>query len=52
MKRIRSIKGQGTLEYVLIAAAVVALAVILIKAVNPNAKARIQEITTGLSGNN
>jgi hypothetical protein len=44
MKRLLKKAGQGTLEYILIAAAVLALVGLLVKAVNPKAKERINHI--------
>ena len=42
-------KGQGTLEYVIIAAAVVALAVILMQTIRSGSQKNIQEIQSGLA---
>jgi hypothetical protein len=49
MIKLRNRKGQSTLEYVLIAAAVITLVVILIQKMNTPAKARIDEISKGLN---
>ena len=45
-------KGQSTLEYILIAAAVVALAAVLITAFKGPATSRISDISKSLSNNN
>jgi hypothetical protein len=50
MEQLSNEKGQGTLEYVVIAAAVIGLAVMLVQKMNPKAQARITEIETGLNG--
>ena len=49
MRLLKNRKGQGMLEYVLIAAAVVGLAVILIKAIKGPANAQITAISSGLN---
>jgi len=49
MNYLRKRKGQSTLEYVLIAAAVITLIVILIGKIKGPANARINEIGNGLA---
>jgi Class III signal peptide len=49
MKSLRNKKGQGTLEYVIIAAAVVGLAVLLMQKIQSGSQKNISEIQTGLA---
>jgi hypothetical protein len=47
--RLRSRKGQSTLEYVLIAAAVITLTVIMLNKIKKPANDKITDIANGLS---
>lgn len=48
MKLLRNTKGQGTLEYILIAAAIIGLAILLIRTIEPQAKSQIASIGANL----
>jgi Flp pilus assembly pilin Flp len=49
MMRLRNRKGQSTLEYVLIAAAVITLIVIMLNKIKKPANDKITDIANGLS---
>lgn len=49
MRLLRNRRGQGMMEYVIIAAAVIVLAIVLINKIRPGAETKINRIGTAIN---